>query len=659
MAVTTFRADIETSQARSKKARRNLILSVLLTTLIVSSVAGWVYWKSLFNDMPTLPAAEKLWTMGRDRALVLKTQDGTTILHRGPVYGKAVRPEDLPEHVINAFIAGEDKRFFEHNGIDPSAIARAAAANWQAGRTVQGGSTLTQQLVKNLLLSPEQTIKRKAQEMRLAMELERQLSKDQILSLYLNRIFLGNRAYGIDGAAKAYFGKRADELTLAEASFLAGLPKAPTRLTSDPDLKQARERQRYVLAQMVNLGHVDLAEAREAAQADISFVDRPTYDPQLGYVADHVAEQLNLLLPTVPADAIVTVTIDPAIQTKVRQALKAKIDARGRRDRVGNGAAVIIDTSGRVLALVGGTDYTRSSFNRATQAMRQPGSAFKPFVYAAALEAGLSPYTVRIDERKTLVGNWAPRNYSNTYVGPVTLRDALANSFNTIAAKLTVEVGQDKVIAVAHRLGLGTDLLSVPSIALGADETTLFDLTRAYGAFARSGQRLDPYIIEKVEDSRGQVLYDRRPYPASKVLNDRVARDMNAMLARVVTRGSGWRANVRGWQVAGKTGTSQKWRDAWFVGYTSTMVAGVWLGNDDNSPMRRVSGGSLPAEIWSTMMTDVLKGTSPKSLEGVDGTDYLPVAQRRRVEFYNELANAFDAVSPTRVAGLDRDQNRQ
>ncbi len=656
MAATTFRADLEHKRLRRKKMRRIAFRASFLTLLVTLTIGGFMLWRHLFTGIPDLPDTETFWTIGRRPAIELRNENGEVILHRGPYYGQAIDPDALPDHVVNAFIAGEDKSFFTHEGISIPAIFRAALANWRAGGTVQGGSTLTQQLIKNTLLTPEQSLRRKAQEMVLAMELEDRLSKKEILSLYLSRIYLGKRAYGIDGAAQVYFGKTAHELDLSEVSFLAALPKAPSRLSNEEDLEGARYRQRYVLSQMVNEGYVTLEEAQAASEKPLVFAEPPGPEngDDLGYIADYVTQQMHALIPNAPHDAVVTITLDEKMQSIARTTLEDQLEKRGKAVNAGAGAVVMMGLDGRVLALVGGTDYQASKFNRATQAMRQPGSAFKSFVYAAAMERGLTPETVRIDQRTYITATWAPRNYSDTYVGPVMLKDAFAHSLNTIAAKLTREVGQNKVIEMAHRLGLGTDLISVPAIALGADETTLFDMTRAFGAFARQGRRLDPYIIERIEDTRGRLYYARKPYPESRVLTERVARDMDALMRRVVTDGSGWRANMKTLRVAGKTGTSQEWRDAWFIGYTSSYVAGVWMGNDDNEPMYRVTGGSLPAETWNTMMTRLQSEGLLRETYKPDPSEYLSEADQRRATFYASLSAAFAAHKPTQVAGLDQ-----
>lgn len=650
--MATYRADIEQARMTRLRRRRFTFLASLSIALLGGLVGGYLYWKSLFSDMPILPANEELWSLNREFSIEIVDTDGVRLIHRGPTYGEAVVPDALPEHVVQAFVAGEDRRFYDHEGVDLTAVVRAAVANWRAGSTVQGGSTLTQQLIKNLLLTPEQSIRRKAQEMALAVQLEQRMSKNEILSLYLNRIYLGNRAFGIDGAAEAYFGKDASDLTLAEASFIAALPKAPSRMIADPGLEDARARQRYILSQMVDESYITLDEAQAAAKAPIEFVDHSPDDPLLGHVADYVMNELQQLLPEVPRDAVVTITIDPEVQKAAFAALKKTLDGQGKRLGARNGSSLVLDTNGRVLAMIGGMDYEASKFNRATQAMRQPGSSFKPFVYAAAMEKGLRPYTVRVDERIYITKDWAPRNYTGQYYGPVRLRDALANSLNTVAAKLTQEVGATKVVEMAHRLGLGTELHAYPSIALGSDESTLFDMVRAYGAFARYGKRMDPYLIEKVQNTRGDVIYQRKPYPAATVLEPRVAADMNEMLSRVVTHGSGRRARIDGWEIAGKTGTSQNWRDAWFIGYTHNIITGVWLGNDDNKPMSRVTGGSLPAQVWHDTMEVVLENYEPAPLPGSDQRDDLTPQQMRRVDFYNELSDAFFSAQPRQVAGL-------
>ena len=630
-----------------------MLLILCIVALLTGAIGSVTYWNSLFDDMPVMPEKAELWSIGRVPSIEILDSEGNRLAHRGPKYGVAVSPETLPEHILQAFIAGEDKNFYTHQGVDVGALMRAASANWKAGRTVQGGSTLTQQLVKNLLLTPEQSLKRKAQEMSLSLELERRLTKDEILALYLNRIYLGNSAYGIDGAAEVYFGKHAADLNLSEATFIAALPKAPSRMSQDPELSDARRRQRYVLSKMVDQGFITLDEAQAAAAEPIVFVEEKPDHPLIGYVADYVTTQMYNLLPDAPKDAVVTITLNTELQEIAHKSLKTVLDRDGKRGRIGNGAVVLMDTNGQVLAMIGGTDYETSKFNRVTQAMRQPGSSFKPFVYATAMEKGLTPDTVRVDERTYITSTWAPRNYTGQYYGPVTLRDALANSLNTVAAKLTKEVGAKNVVDMAHRLGLGTELKPFPSIALGSDETTLFDMVRAYGAFARSGKRLDPYIIESIHNTRGDLIYSRKPYPSAKVLEPGVARDMNEMLQRVITHGSGGRAKIDGWVIAGKTGTSQSWRDAWFIGYTSNVIAGVWMGNDNNKPMARITGGSMPAQVWHDMMTLVLKDYTPAQAEGVAPDQNLTDDQVDRVAFYSDLAAAFQSAQPTRVAGLD------
>ncbi|WP_293611796.1 transglycosylase domain-containing protein [Ponticaulis sp.] len=657
--VTTYRADIEQARRTRLRRRRATFVALILTLTIGALISGVLLWRYLFSDLPVLPQPEELWEVNREVSIELVDMDGTRLLQRGPLYGEAVNPEDLPDYIVQAFIAAEDRRFYEHDGADFFAIFRAAFANWRAGTTVQGGSTLTQQVIKNLVLTPEQTLRRKAQEVRLAMQLEGRMSKNEILSLYLNRIFLGNRSFGIDAAAETYFGKEPEDLTLAEVTFIAALPKAPSRMVADPDLVDARERQRYILSQMVNEGFITLEEAQAASEEPIEFVPGQSDNPLLEHVADYVHDELEQLLPEIPPDAVVTITIDLAAQEAAHAALQETIESEGHDRGARNGAAMVMGADGRILAMVGGLDYAQSQFNRATQAMRQPGSSFKAFVYAAAMESGLHPYTVRVDEHREVARDWSPRNYTGRYVGPVRLRDALANSINTVAAQLTMEVGADNVVEMAHRLGVGTDLEPYPSIALGSDETTLFDLVRAYGAFARNGDRLDPFLIQRVENTRGDVIYERTNYPPARVLNERVVEDMNEMLGRVVTRGSGRRALIDGWTVAGKTGTTQNWRDAWFIGYTSQVIAGVWLGNDENEPMERVTGGSLPAQVWHDMMSDILQGYTPTPLPGIGRRDNLSDEQLARVDFYNELGDAFLAAQPTQVAVLSSQQARQ
>jgi penicillin-binding protein 1A len=627
---------------------RYLVLVILCGLLIG---AGWAFWKwrSLYFGMPDLPPIADLWDAKREAAIEFIDRDGNTLAVRGPRYGRATHLSQLPPHVPQAFIAAEDKRFYEHDGADDAAIARAAWSNMRAGETVSGASTITQQLIKNLVLDSRQTISRKAQEMKLARELETKLNKDEILSLYLNRVYFGAGLYGIDAASRYYFGKPPEELNIAEAAVLAALPKAPSKLNLRDNLDGAKARQLYVLEQMADLGFISADQVTDAIETDLTIIDAPEYDPQLGYVLDTVADRVELMLPRPPGDMVVTISIDVALQDKIRTKLDERMDADGKAAKASQASALVIDRDGRVVALVGGRDFTESEFNRVTQAKRQPGSSFKPFVYAAALESGFSSFDV-FDDAPLSIGKWKPENYGGGFLGPMTLSEAMARSTNTIAAELTQEASEESVINIARRFGITTPLQPFPSIALGSQEVSLWEITRAFGTLQSGGLRMDPWLIEKIENSRGDVLYTRPDYNRDRVFDHELAKEMNAMMARVVNAkfGTGRRARFGNWMIAGKTGTSQDWRDAWFIGYTAAYVGGVWVGNDDDSPMEKVSGGGLPADLWSDIMEIAHAGMPPEPLLGAEAGLEMSEEAEERITFYRGMAQAFGAAAGSR-----------
>lgn len=618
----------------------------VFASLIGAAVAlgvGFAAWTWTFAGLPRVPDAQALWTMARQPGVTFVDPLGKVLAIRGPYYGQAVGLAALPPHVPQAFLAIEDKRFYEHRGVDRQALARAAAANIGAGRTVQGGSTITQQLVKNLFLTPDRTVRRKLQEMILASRIERELTKDQILELYLNRIYLGDQAFGVDAAARRFFGKSASELTLPEAAMLAGLPKAPSRSAPTESFARAKERQALVLQAMVEAGFITEADRVRYAEAAIE-VKRPIGEGNLGYALDMAMEEAARLGGKLPADLVVTLTIDPALQSAATRIVPAFLDAASPKGKPLQGALVALDRNGEVLALVGGTNYQKSKFNRATQALRQPGSTFKAFVYAAALEQGLGPETVRYDEPVRIRG-WSPRNYGETYRGAVTLRTAFAQSLNTVAASVGEEIGQGNVAELAQRFGIRTALQPVPALALGVSEVTLFDMTQAFSVFMLEGAKIDAHLVLGVRDSRGHSLYARPPTTPQQIYDPSLAKQMNGMLGRVIQNGTGVRAQLRGRDVAGKTGTSQEWRDAWFVGYTHDFTAGVWVGYDDDRPMPRITGGGPPAEMWAEFVAEASKDIPATKLDGIQ-----PVERpRRHVEmaaFYDALTVAFGGEPP-------------
>jgi penicillin-binding protein 1A len=532
-------------------------------------------------------------------------RSGVIIGNRGDTGGEAVRLEQLPSYLPAAVIAIEDRRFYSHLGVDPIGVARAMAENLFAGSVVQGGSTLTQQLAKNLFLEPDQTIERKVQEALLALWLEWKYSKEEILEMYLNRVYFGGGAYGVDGASWRFFGHSAREATLAESAILAGVLRAPSRLAPSRDPEAASARGNVVLAAMVDEGVISSADAAAARENPAAIIENHA-TAAANYAADWVMELLPGYIASVEGDIVVETTIDARMQQAAEAAIRSTLDEMGGELNASQGALVALDGVGAVRALVGGRSYAESQFNRATQARRQPGSSFKPFVYLAALEQGYSPEAIRIDEPIT-IGNWAPGNYTNEYAGPVTLTEALARSLNTVAAQLAHEVGPATVARTARRLGIVSQLHENPSIALGTGEVTPIEITAAYVPFQNGGYGAIPYIIERISSNDGTVLFERSGEGPGRVVEPVPLGLLDGMLQTAVETGTGARAAIPGRPVGGKTGTTQDYRDAWFIGFTAQLTASVWFGNDDNSPMARVTGGGMPAIAWQRFMAEATR----------------------------------------------------
>jgi penicillin-binding protein 1A len=562
-----------------------------------------------------LPPIDQLAVPKRPPNIAIVASDGSLLANRGETGGRTVALKELPPYLPKAFVAIEDRRFYDHFGVDPVGIARAMLRNLTSRGVAQGGSTLTQQLAKNLFLTQERTASRKIQEAILALWLERTYSKDQILELYLNRVYFGAGAYGVEAAAQRYYGKSARNVTLSEAAVLAGLVQAPSRLAPNRNPEAAQNRAELVLAAMNELGFVTPGMVKTALAAPAQTV-RQRGAGTANYAADYVMDVLDDFVGTIEADVTVTTTLDPAVQVAAERALVDELNAKGQRYNVSQGAVVAMQPDGAVKALVGGRDYEASQFNRATAARRQPGSAFKPFVYLAALERGLTPDTVRDDAPVNYKG-WTPENYSRDYRGPVTLREALALSLNTVAVRLGVEVGPKAVAQTAQRLGIASPLQANPSLALGTSEVTPLELVSAYAAFANGGIGVVPYIIAQVKTADGKVVYRRPPSGGlGRVIDPSVVAMMNDMLHQTFVIGTAKKSEIPGWETAGKTGTTQDFKDAWFVGFTGALVAGVWLGNDDGEPTKRVSGGNLPVEVWQNFMKAALKNRQPVPLPG-------------------------------------------
>ncbi len=498
--------------------------------------------------------------------------------------------------------------------MDPIGLLRAAYANYTSGRVVQGGSTLTQQLAKNLFLNPDRTLERKLQEVVLALWLESHFTKQEILQLYLNRVYFGSGATGIEKAAQTYFQKPAAELTIGEAATLAGVLKAPSANNPLSNPKAAADRARLVLQSMADAGFITADEAAQSinqpAQARTTALASAKH-----YVVDWVSEQLPEFVKDYDQSLTIETTIDPALQAAAEAEVRKELRSQGAKLGAAQGAMVVMDGGGAVLAMVGGSSYRKSQFNRVTKAKRQPGSAFKPFVYLAALEHGLTPDSVEVDE-PVKIGNWTPENYRKKYLGPVSLETALALSLNTVAAKLAVQLGPDVIGDVAHRLGITSPLGRDASLALGTSEVTLLELTSAFVPFSNGGYPVTPFAVTRIVTRDGRVVYERNGSGFPRAIAENDLYNMNRMMRLVVTGGTGTRAAFPDFDIAGKTGTSQDYRDAWFIGYTSELIAGVWVGNDDNSPTKKVTGGLIPAEIWRNVMEPAHRGLTPRPLPG-------------------------------------------
>ncbi len=539
-------------------------------------------------------------------AIVFTAVDGQVFAARGAARGEKVEIDRLPADLVHAVIAIEDRRFYSHHGIDLRGILRAASHDLRGEGGLEGASTITQQLVRISYLSPERSLRRKVQEIILALWLETRLSKDQILARYLNTAYFGAGAYGIDAAAQRYFGKKAGSLNLAELAMLAGLIRSPTQLAPTRNLDAARRRADTVLEAMVAAGYIDKPRAAAARAHPAKLAVPPETEPGQNFFVDTAESELKRLAGSPPMDLGADTTLDPRLQEAAERTVGQWLGQEGARRHVGQAALVALAPDGAVLALVGGRDYSQSQFNRAVQAQRQAGSLFKIFVYLAAFNAGYTPDSVVVDQPVT-IGDWQPKNYESGYRGPVTLRTAFAQSINTVAVQLTQAVGVERVIDMAKSLGVHTDLPAVPSLALGSAEVTLLDMTAAMDAIAVDSKSIEPYTIRKIRTGTRALLYTRPDTVAERADWNRNA--LVQLLQGVVTNGTGRAARLDR-RSAGKTGTTQDYRDAWFIGFTSDIVVGAWVGNDDDSPMDGVVGGDLPAKIWHDFVEEAERSLS-------------------------------------------------
>ena len=551
----------------------------------------------------------------RDPIITLVGMDGESFAQRSTtssVAGEALPLEEMSPWLPLAVIAIEDRRFRSHWGIDPRGFARAMVANIQAGRLVQGGSTLTQQLAKNVFLSPDRSLERKVQEALMALWLEHEFTKDRILELYLNRVFFGHNAYGVEAAAQRYFGHSAADLSLMEAAILAGSLKAPSRLNPESHPRDSAARAALVLGAMEEMGSIT-AEQRASAMTTAPSEAPRNNGNAMRWASEAVMRELRTRVPEITADMTVETTIAPSMQSAAATVLRdavASVSAKG----ADQGAVVLMDGAGSIRALVGGVDYAKSQFDRASRAKRQPGSAFKVFTFLAAIEKGLDPASIAYDEPVEIAG-WAPKNYDGAYRGPVTLEEAFASSLNTVAAQIVAYVGAPAIKSAAERLGVRTELNDNLSLSLGTSEVTPLELTLAYAPFSNGGYAPESHLIERVTDKDGAIVWERDLVQDPLVIRPDTLSKMQSMMRAVVDRGTGVKARLPGVEVGGKTGTSQQYRDAWFVGTVPGWVATVWIGNDAGKPMKGVTGGSAPATAWARLMRAVLGGETPTPRE--------------------------------------------
>ena len=558
---------------------------------------------ALSLNLPT-PELPDLPPIRRDPQITYVDRSGVVLGVRGGRYAPPVNLARLPPYVPAAFVAVEDRRFYEHNGFDPRGIARAIVSDLTRGRAAQGASTITQQLARNLYLSSDRTLERKADELLYAIQLERTYSKQQILGLYLSRIYFGSGAYGIEAASQRYFNKPAAKLTLREAAMLAAIPKSPTGYDPTDHAEASAQRSRLVLDAMVETGAITSGQrAKAIAQTPKVFVSPPNDAAQ--YFLDWLDGETRRVVNQGGQDLVVETTLDAGYETLAGDAARATV-ARYGKQGIGQAAVVSVDGQGRIRAFVGGTDHASAPFDRAADARRQAGSAWKPFVYLTALEAGMTPDSPVVDEAIT-IGTWSPHNYEDGYLGPITLQTALAQSLNTVAARIADQVGRPNVAATARRLGIVSQINTDPAMALGTTQVSPLEMAQAYAAFSNGGQRVAAYGLERIRTTGGAVVWQRRATTPAQVIGNPPLGELQQMMRAVVSYGTGTRAAIPGRDVAGKTGTTSDYRDAWFCGVTGNLATVVWMGRDDNSPMRRITGGSAPAELWRQVMTSGVK----------------------------------------------------
>lgn len=592
----SIKAKRKNSRKKSKGNNRFWLKFFLIIFLIVSIICGGY----IFYCWITLPDISKAIERTRLPATTILTESGQEIESYGGVYSEIVYAEDLPSYVRDAVISTEDRRFYSHFGFDFVSFGRAMVVNLIHRRYVQGGSTITQQVSKNLFLTPEKNIKRKVQELLMAFWLEKKFTKNQILTLYLNRVYMGAGTYGIEAASQKFFHKSSHDINMMEASILAGLLKAPARYNPISSKKRAVERATVVLQNMVDNRKITEKQKILALKMPIG---NNKYNFDGGkYFADWVYNEVNAYIGERDIDINVYTTLDGKLQKAAETILQQAV-AANRKNNVTNGAIVVIDNSGAVKAMVGGISYRNSQFNRAVQALRQPGSSFKTFVYLAALEDGFEPDDT-IEDKPIAIGKWKPENYDKRYYGKVSVKDAFRRSLNLATIDLSNRISKQKIIELAHKMGISTPINNAPSMPLGSFEVKIIDMAVAYSTIANGGFANWPYSINEIYSKDGYKIYERTSDEKNKIISDEAIENITSMLQSVIENGTGKKARLP-FFAAGKTGTSQDYRDAWFAGFSRGYTAVVWVGNDNNSPMKNISGGTLPAEIWKKLMLQI------------------------------------------------------
>lgn len=580
---------------------------------------------------PAFNETSEDWLKKQDIAVTFLDRYGEEVGRRGILHDDSVPFDQWPDFFIKAVLATEDRRFFDHFGVDLIGTTRAIIVDTQTSRAAQGGSTITQQLAKNLFLTREKSITRKIKEAFLAVWLETHLSKRDILKLYLDRVYMGAGTFGAQAAAQFYFGKSIREISLPEAAMLAGLFKAPTKFAPHVNLPAARSRANDVLSNLVEAGYMTQGQVYAARQNPATPIDRQLIDSPdwyLDWAFDEVKHLADLGMFGNERTLVVRTALDSVLQKKAEASLEDALRESGPRYHATQSATVVLEPNGAVRAIVGGRDYGDSQFNRATEASRQPGSSFKPFVYTTALMSGkFTPDTI-VEDSPVCVGNWCPHNFGGSYYGRLPLWQALTKSLNTVAVKLSIaigngnqKVGRTKVVETARKMGITTPLPDTPSLVIGADDVHVIDMASAYATFANGGHRAPPFATVEVRNARGDKLYENVPdiKKMPQIFSTKVMEDMVGMMTHVVEEGTAQAAKIPGVHLAGKTGTTNESRDAWFVGYSGNFVEAIWFGNDDNSPMENMTGGSLPARTWHEIMAFAHNGIELKPLPGEGG----------------------------------------